>query len=192
MRMRTLAKPQLRGQEGQKLTLNLGAQVPVISTVFGAAAAGGFATIPQSSYNYKDVGVNLDITPRVTYEGEIVLDLSVENSAIGGSVDVGGQSAPSFTSRKVHTFLRLREGEANLLAGLTRQDNTNNRTGLPGIMHLPGFKQLFSGNDINDQDTEIVMLITPHIVRGHELTAEDVGSISIGAVLIGVPAESSA
>src|SRR3954468_15661102 len=80
---RTLAKPQLRGTEGQKMTLNLGQQVPVISTVFGAPAAGGFATIPQSSYNYRKVGVNLDITPRVTYEGEIVLKLSVENSALG-------------------------------------------------------------------------------------------------------------
>jgi general secretion pathway protein D len=179
-RTKLLAKPQLRGREGEKLTLNLGQQVPVISTVFGAAAAGGFATIPQSSYNYKDVGVNLDITPRVTYEGEIIIDLAIENSAIGGSVDVGGQSAPSFTSRKVHTFLRLREGEANLLAGLTLTSNTNNRTGPIGLMHLPVFKQLFSGNSIDDQDSEIVMLITPHIVRSHELTTADVAPIYIG------------
>ena len=68
--------------------------------------------------------MNLAITPRVTYEGEIVLDLSVENNAIGAPVDVGGQSALSFTSRKVHTCLRLREGESNLLAGLIKQDNT--------------------------------------------------------------------
>jgi general secretion pathway protein D len=179
-RTKILAKPQLRGQEGQKLTLNLGADIPVVQTVFGAPAAGGFATIPQSSFNYRPTGVNLDITPRVTYEGEIVLDLSVENSAVGQSVDVGGQSAPSFTSRKVHTFLRLREGESNLLAGLVRQDSTNNRTGPIGLMRLPIFKQLFSGNDINDQDTDIVMLITPHIVRDHDLTKEDVSSIYIG------------
>jgi general secretion pathway protein D len=177
---KTLAKPQLRGAEGQKMTLNLGSEIPVISTVFGAAAAGGFATIPQSSYNYRKVGVNLDITPRVTYEGEVILELSVENSALGASVDVGGQSAPSFTSRQVTTHLRLREGEANLLAGLVRQDSSNNRQGLPGLMRLPGFKQLFSGNDVSSQDTDIVMLITPHIVRGHDLTTEDVGSIFIG------------
>ena len=138
---KTLAKPQLRGQEGQKLTLNLGADIPVLSTVFGAAAAGGFATIPQSSYSYRPTGVNLEITPRVTYEGEVVLDLSVENSSIGASVDVGGQSAPSFTSRKVHTFLRLREGEANLLAGLMKQDDTTTRNGLPGLGHIPGISR---------------------------------------------------
>jgi general secretion pathway protein D len=162
------------------MTLNQGQEIPVISTVFGAPAAGGFATIPQSSYNYRKVGVNLDITPRVTYEGEIVLELSVENSALGASVDVGGQLAPSFTSRQVSTHLRLREGEANLLAGLVRSDSSNNRQGLPGIMHIPGIKQLFARNEISDQDTDIVMLITPHVVRGHELTSEDVGSIYIG------------
>jgi general secretion pathway protein D len=177
---KTLAKPQLRGQEGQALTLNLGSDVPVLQTTFGQAAAGGFATIPQSSYSYRPTGVNLAITPRVTYEGEIVLDLSVENSAIGASIDVGGQSAPSFTSRKVHTFLRLREGESNLLAGLIKQDNNTGRSGVTGLSRIPGIRKLFANNDVSDTDTDIVMLITPHIVRDHELTKEDVGSIYIG------------
>jgi general secretion pathway protein D len=180
-RTKTLAKPQLRGSEGQALTLNLGEQVPVLSTVFGAAAAGGFATIPQSSYNYKDVGVNLAITPkRITDDGEIVLDLQVQDSAIGGTVNVGGQDAQSFTNRMVHTFLRLREGEPSLLAGLIKNDNTKNVNGFPGLIHVPGFRQLLSNNDIESQDTDIVMLITPHIVRDHELTASDVSSIYIG------------
>jgi general secretion pathway protein D len=177
---KTLAKPQLRGQEGQALTLNLGSDVPVLQTTFGQAAAGGFATIPQTSYSYRPTGVNLAITTRVTYEGEIVLDLSVENSAVGPTIDVGGQNAPTFTSRKVHTFLRLREGESNLLAGLIKQDNTTGRTGLPGISRIPGLRKLFANNEIQDTDTDIVMLITPHIVRDHELTKEDLGSIYIG------------
>jgi len=179
-RTKVLAKPELRAAEGQPVTLNLGADVPVLSTVFGAAAAGGFATIPQSSYNYRPTGVNLAITPRVSYEGEILLDINVENSAVGSNIDVGGQSAPQFTTRKVHTYLRLREGEPNLLAGLLRQDSTKNLQGFPGLIHVPGFKQLLSGNDINEQDTDIVMLITPHIIRDHELTTSDVGSIYIG------------
>jgi general secretion pathway protein D len=179
-RTKTLAKPQLRGAEGNKLTLNLGSDIPVISTVFGAAAAGGFATIPQSSYTYRTVGVNLDMTPRVTYEGDILLDMSVENSALGANVDVAGQSIPSFTSRKVSTHLRLREGESNLLAGLLRQDTIHNLRGLPGLIHVPGLRQLLSGNDQNDTDQDIVMLITPHVVRSQELTAEDLGAIYIG------------
>jgi general secretion pathway protein D len=177
---RTLAKPQLRGVEGQKMTLNLGSQIPVLSTVFGPVAAGGLATTPTSSYNYKDVGVNLDITPTVTYEGEIRLEITVEDSALGANVDVGGQSAPSFLSRKVTTHLRLHEGESNLLAGLIRQDKTKSNAGFPGLAHIPGIKSIFTANEINDQDNDIVMLITPHIIRDHDLTKEDVGNIYIG------------
>jgi general secretion pathway protein D len=179
-RTRTLAKPQLRGQEGQKLTLNLGQDIPVVSTVFGAAAAGGFATIPQSSYSYRTVGVNMEMTPRVTYEGEVIITLALDNSALGAPVDVAGQSIPSFSTRKVSTTLRLREGEANLLAGLISQDSQRNIGGLPGLIHVPGLKTLFANNENTDTDRDIVMLITPHIVRTQELTAQDLGSIYIG------------
>jgi general secretion pathway protein D len=177
---RTIAKPQLRGAEGTKLTLNLGDDVPVLQTVFGAAAAGGFATIPQSSYTYRPVGVNVEVTPRVTYEGEIVLDLVIENSTLGGSIDVGGQTAPTFGTRRVSTRLRLREGESNLLAGLLRERDRRDLRGFPGLLRLPVFRQFLSDNDQAVEQTDIVMLLTPHIVRTHELTAEDLAPIYIG------------
>ncbi|HEX2342506.1 MAG TPA: secretin and TonB N-terminal domain-containing protein [Vicinamibacterales bacterium] len=177
---RILAKPQLRGAEGQKLTLNLGQQVPVLSTVFGAAAAGGFATIPQSSFNYRDVGVNLEMEPRVSYEGEIILTLGIEVSALGPNIEVAGQNVPSFQTRRVSTRLRLREGESNLLAGLIQQNERKSISGFPGLIRVPVFKQLFSGNRNESEENDIVMLITPHIVRTHELTAEDLAPIFIG------------
>jgi general secretion pathway protein D len=177
---KTIAKPQLRGAEGQKLTLNLGDDIPVLSTVFGQAAAGGFASIPQSSFNYRSVGVIMEVTPRVTYDGEIILELLVENSTLGGSIDVAGQSVPTFGSRKVTTKLRLREGESNLLAGLLRERDRKDLRGFPGLLRLPVFKQFLSDNDQQIEQTDIVMLLTPHIVRTHELTAEDLAPIYIG------------
>ena len=179
-RTKTIAKPQLRGAEGQKLTLNLGDDIPVLSTVFGSAAAGGFANIPQSSFNYRSVGVIVEVTPRVTYDGEIILELLVENSTLGGSIDVAGQSVPTFGSRKVTTRLRLREGESNLLAGLLRERERKDLRGFPGLLRLPVFKQFLSDNDQAIEQTDIVMLLTPHIVRTHELTAQDLAPIYIG------------
>ncbi len=179
-RTKTIAKPQLRGAEGTKLTLNLGDDVPVLQTVFGAAAQGGFATIPQSSYTYRSVGVNVEVTPRVTYEGDIIMELVVENSTVSGSIDVGGQSAPTFGTRKVTTRLRMREGESNLLAGLLREEDRRTLSGFPGLLRLPVFKQFLSNNDQNITQTDIVMLLTPHIVRTHELTADDLTPIYIG------------
>ncbi len=179
-RTKQLAKPQLRGAEGQELTLNLGDQIPVVSTVFGAAAAGGFANIPQSSFTYRDVGVNIAMTPRVTYEGEIILDLTVESSNLGPNVSVAGQDVPSFGSRRVKTRLRLREGESNLLAGLLKDDQRKILSGMVGLVRVPGLRSLFgSTNDVIEQ-TDIVMLLTPHIVRTHELTVDDLAPMYIG------------
>jgi general secretion pathway protein D len=179
-RTKQLAKPQLRGAEGQEMTLNLGDQIPVVSTVFGAAAAGGFANIPQSSFTYKDVGVNITMTPRVTYEGEIILDLTVESSNLGGNISVAGQDVPSFGSRRVKTRLRLREGESNLLAGLLRDEQRRVLAGFPGLIRVPVLRSLFGSTNEQIQQTDIVMLLTPHIVRTHELTVDDLAPMYIG------------
>lgn len=180
-RTKVIAKPQLRGAEGTKLTLNLGDQIPVLSTVFGAQVPGGLASVPQSSFNYKDVGVNLEMTPRVTYEGEIVLDaFTVESSALGPSISVAGQDVPSFSSRKVTTKLRLREGESTLLAGLLRDEQRKILSGFPGITKTPILRSLFGSTSDEINQSDIVMLLTPHIVRTHELTVEDLSSIYIG------------
>jgi general secretion pathway protein D len=178
---KVVAKPQLRGAEGTKLTMNLGNEIPILSTVFGAAAAGGFASVPQSSFNYRTVGIILEMTPRVTYDGEIVLDgFSVESSALGPSISVAGQDVPSFSSRKVTTKLRLREGESTLLAGLLRDDQRKILTGFPGLIQTPVLRSLFGQSNDQVEQSDIVMLLTPHIVRTHELTVQDLSSIYIG------------
>lgn len=177
---KTVAKPQLRGTEGQKVTMNLGEEVPVPSTSFQPIAAGGAATNPLVSFTYKPIGVIVEMTPRVTYEGDIVLDLTLENSARGQDSNIAGQILPAFASRKITTRLRLRDGESNLLAGLLREDERRSLRGFPGIMRLPLLQQLFADNDSNIRQTDIVMLLTPRIVRSHQLTAADVSPIYIG------------
>jgi general secretion pathway protein D len=116
----------------------------------------------------------------VTFDGEIVLDLTVESSTLGPSVSVAGQDVPSFGTRKVKTRLRLREGESNLLAGLLKDDQRKILTGLPGIMRLPVLRSLFGQTTDEVAQTDIVMLLTPHIVRTHELTVDDIAPIFIG------------
>ena len=175
-----LAKPNLRGAEGQKLSLNLGEDVPVPSTTFTPLAGGGSNVNPLTSYGYRTIGIIVDMTPRVTYDGDIILEITIENSARGQDSNIAGQNLPSFFSRKVPTKLRLRDGESNLLAGLLREDERSALTGFPGIMRLPIVKQLFSDNDNTIKQTDIVMLLTPRIVRTHELRASDLSPIYIG------------
>lgn len=178
---KVVAKPQLRGSEGETLKLNLGEELPVPSTTFYSPfGATGVATAPTTSFQYKNVGVNLEIEPRVTYDGDIIMKLKVEVSAQGADKNVAGQNLPAFFSRKVESRLRLRDGESNLLAGLLREDERRSLKGLPGVIHVPVLRDLFSANDRQIQQTDIVMLLTPHIVRTHELTQRDLSPIYIG------------
>ena len=177
---RLVAQPQLRGQEGTELTLNLGQDIPVPTTAFTPLALGGASFNPLTSFTYRPVGVILNMTPRVTYENEIILDLEVENSTVGPPILVAGQSLPTFGTRNVVTRLRLRDGESNLLAGLLNQEERQILRGFPGLLRLPIIRQLFSANDDTVYQTDIVMLLTPRIVRAHQLTQEDLSPIHIG------------
>jgi len=175
-----IAKPQLRGAEGQKITLNLGDDIPVPSTVFTPLATGGANTNPLTSFNYRPVGINVEMTPRVTIEGDVILDLLVENSTRSADVNVAGQNLPSFGTRKVTTRLRLRDGESNLLAGLLREDDRSTLRGIPGILRLPVLNKLLGSNETDVRTTDIVMLLTPRIVRTQEISAGDLSPIFIG------------
>jgi type II secretory pathway component GspD/PulD (secretin) len=176
-----VAKPQLRGAEGTKLTLKVGDQIPIISTSYLPIAGGGAGVNPLSSYQYKDVGVNIDMTPRVTLEGDILLDVTIVNNSRGSDVNIGGINIPSFGNREVTTRLRLRDGESNLLAGLLREDERRSLNGFPGAIHVPVLKQLFSNNDEQIAQTDIVMLLTPRIVRSPDITEADLRPIYIGS-----------
>jgi general secretion pathway protein D len=133
-----------------------------------------------TSFTYKDVGINVEMTPRVTVEGDVILDILVENSTRANDVNIAGQNLPSFGSRRVTTRLRLRDGESNLLAGLLREDERKALRGLPGLVRLPILNKLFASNDNEVRTTDIVMLLTPRIVRTQEITASDISPIFIG------------
>ncbi len=177
---KVIAKPQLRGSAGAELTLNLGEQIPVPATTFTPIAGGGANINPLTSFDYKDVGVNVQLTPQVTLDGDIMMELAVETSTLGGGIDIAGQNLPSFGSRAVQTTLRLRDGESSLLAGLLQESERKSLRGLPYILRIPVIRQLFTSNDQSTQQTDIVMLLTPRIVRTAETTPEDLAPIFIG------------
>ena len=177
---KVLAKTQLRGAENQKVSVNLGEEVPVPATTFTPLATGGAAANPLTSYAYRPIGVIVEMTPRVTYDGDVLMSLTLENSARLGDVSVGGTSAPAFSSRRVQTVLRLRDGESNLLAGLLREDERKALRGFPGLLRMPILQQLFGSTDSEIRQTDIVMLLTPRIIRTHELTAQNLAPIYIG------------
>ncbi len=178
---RFLAQTQLRGSEGAQLSLKVGADEPYLTTSFAPLGAGAPNVSPLSSYTFRTVGISVQATPRlVTDEGDILMDLVMSNDTLGPPRSIGGQLAPSFPTRSVTTKLRLRDGESHLLAGLLQDDERRSLQGFPGIISVPVLKQLFSVSDDIIAQTDIVMLLTPRIIRTHEYTARDLSPIYLG------------
>ncbi len=178
-----LARPQLRGREGAALTLNLGDEIPYAQTSYVPIATGGVPTQPQVSYAFKPIGVNLSMTPRVTYQDEIILDpIMVDKSNVGPSFDVGGGVlAPSFSRRTAQVSMRLRDGESNLLAGLIREEDRTTYRAVPGLSRIPILRSIFGAETSTRDESELVMIVTPYIIRSREITADDLRPLYIGS-----------
>ncbi|HUG53605.1 MAG TPA: cohesin domain-containing protein [Vicinamibacteria bacterium] len=182
--VRILANPRLRAAEGKRTSLRIGTEVPIPVTTFTATQAGSTTFAPATSFNYKNVGVNLEITPRVHPNGDISLEMDAEFSILGEDRNVGtGQNplnVPTFLTRKVTGTLRLRDGERTLLGGLLQGRDSDAFTGILGLQSIPILNKIFTSRDREKEDSEILMSITPHLVRGPKVTAADLESVLIG------------
>src|SRR4029079_19200793 len=145
---RTLANPQLRTTEGNPATARFGERVPVPVTTFAPIATGGTPQQPITSYNYENIGVNIDITPRMHHDDDVSLALTVSITNISGT---GFGGLPTFGNREVKTVIRLRDGETNMLAGLIRDEERNTLDGIPGLSDIPLIGRLFAHNTKTSQ-----------------------------------------
>ncbi len=178
-----LAKPQLRISEGEKASLVIGDRVPIPLTQFSAQTPGqgGLITAPITSFQYQDVGIRLDIEPRVHHNREITLKVKVEVSDISREIQAaGGQSQPVIGTRTIDTKIRLKDGETNFLAGLLRTDEKSSESGIPGLSEIPVLGRLFSNKKGENQRQDVILTLTPHIIRNAEITEEDLLPIWVG------------
>ena len=175
---RLLANPQLRVSEGQTATARFGDQVPVPVTTFAAIATGGVAQQPITSFEYKNVGINIDVTPRVHQDGDITLQLKLEISSVGAP---GYAGLPTFSNRTVTSVLRLRDGETNILAGLINDRETTSLSGLPGISSIPIIGRIFGRTQKEATETDIIMTLSPRILYKPEFSESDMKSFSVGS-----------
>jgi general secretion pathway protein D len=174
---RVLANPQLRTQVGMPALAAFGDEVPVPITTFAPIATGGIAQQPITSYTYRNIGVNIEITPRAHLDNDVTLALKLKVNSISGT---GFGGLPTFGNREVTTQIRLRDGETNMLAGLIRDDERRSLDGIPGISDLPLVGHMF-GHSKNQRDqTDVILMLTPHIVRVLDLSEEDLRAFVVG------------
>jgi len=178
--VKILAAPRLRAAEGKKTTLRIGTEVPVPVTTFQTTASvPGQAFTPATSFQYRNVGVNLELTPKVHASGEITLEMAAEFSLLGPTTTLAGSELPTFLTRNVNGTLRFRDGETNLVGGLLSSRENASFSGIIGLQSIPLLNKI-AGTRKEKEDTEILISITPHLVRAPKVTEQDLASLNIG------------
>jgi general secretion pathway protein D len=184
-----IQNPEIRSVDGQTAKLKIGDRIPIATGSFssGIGLAGGTAGLSplvNTQFTYLDVGVNVDITPRVHPNREVSLKLKVEISSHTSDVPIGGITQPVISQRTVEHDIRLREGESSILAGLVQRTESKTLNGWPGLAKLPLLHYLFSDDKKEIQEDEVLIVLTPRIVRMPEWTKANLRSMYSGSEAI--------
>ena len=190
-----LANPRVRVMNKQKAKVLIGERLPVITTTT-TANVGSSDTV-----SYLDVGLKLEIEPTISLDDEVSMNVALEvSNVLGTTTTASGTQAYTLGTRNTSTSLQVHDGETNILAGLIQRDQQNSNTGIPGLNEMPLLGKLFGQAQDSDNRTEIVLLITPHIVRNlevpgigrQEFQAGTDSAIGAAPMQLGAPAGPSA
>jgi general secretion pathway protein D len=167
-----IQNPEIRSVDGQTAKLKIGQRIPVATGSFqagvgvgGTGAAGFVNPLVNTQFTYLDVGVNVDVTPRVHPNHEVSLKLRIEISSELTTTNIGGISQPVIGSKTIEHDIRLKEGETNILGGLIERTDTKTISGWPGLARIPILGRFFADNKVDHQEDETLIVLTPHIVR---------------------------
>jgi general secretion pathway protein D len=183
-RTKVLNQPQVRASDGQKVTLKIGSRIPYATGSFGSSLGGvgaGVSPLVSTQFNYADVGVSIDMTPQVHSADEVTLHMEVTVSSVQQYINIGGISQPIIQQSANVADIRLREGEVNILGGLSQSQDTNLVNGIPGLVNIPVLGHTIFGSDHTDKiRAELMIALVPHIVRTPGYTAENLRGIYAG------------
>ena len=180
---KVLQAPQMRAVDNAKASMKIGEREPTASGSFGSTLGSvgvGVSPLVQTQFQYLDVGVNVDMTPRVHDNGDVSLHVELEISSVDGYVNLGGLSEPIIAQKKVSNDIRLREGEVNLLGGLIDVEDDTTKTGVPGLVDIPLLGRLFRSDSVTHNRSELMIALVPHVVRRPVFSAENLRTIDVG------------
>ncbi len=163
-----LSSPRIRAKNKEKAKIMIGDRVPVVTS--GASSGVGNSSFATSSVQYLEVGLNLDVTPTIHLDGNVQIKVGLEVSSIVKEFDVatgsGGQThVYQIGTRNAATTLELRDGETQVLAGLVTDSDQKSSSHIPGLGDMPILGRLFGSNGTNRNKSEIILSITPRIIR---------------------------
>ena len=157
-----LANPRIRVSNREKAKIHVGEKRPF----FTANIQPGINSVVTSTPTFIDLGVKLDVEPRIGLNDDVTMKITLEVSSSTVNIQgPAGANAPLVVTRNAETILTLKDGETQVLAGLINDSDTNTVQGLAGLLNIPGLDRLFSSQSVKRAKTEVVLLITPRIIR---------------------------
>jgi len=160
--VKVLSSPNLLVLNNQKAHLQVGDEVPVATQSAVSTSAAGAPVV--NSIEYRDTGVILDVTPRVNASGLVLLDISQEVSTVAQTTS-SSINSPTIQERRVNSAIAVGDGQTIVLAGLIQTSTTRSDTGIPYLMNIPGLGFLFKSHSFTKDHTELLLLLTPHVIR---------------------------
>jgi general secretion pathway protein D len=178
-----IQNPEIRSIDGQPAKLNVGSRVPIATGSFQAGVGVGTTSVNplvNTQFTYLDVGVNVNITPRVHPNHEVSLKVSIEVSQVNSFQTIGGIQQPVIGQRKIEHDIRLREGEVNILGGLFEHIDSRTVNGWPGLAQIPFIRYLTADNNNHQTENDVLIVLIPRIVRMPDWTRANLRPISTG------------
>lgn len=178
---RVMQSPQVRAVDSVKSSLKIGDRYPYATGSFQPGVGSvGVSPLVSTQFNFADVGVNVDITPKIHSADEVSLAVEIDVSNIRDQIDVGGLTQPVIGQRKLSHTLRLRQGEMSILGGLVQDQDTRTKNGVPGIGNVPILGRLFSSESVERGQSELMIVLIPHIVRSLNIDEQNLKGVAAG------------
>ena len=174
----TLATPRIRVRNKEKAKFLVGDRLPVISTaaVPSSTATTGLGAVYNTSVQYVEVGIKIEAEPTIYADGEVAIRMALEVSSAGApNADAAktGTIAYSISTRSLNTVLRLKDGQTEVIGGLIQDEDSSNAVRIPGLGDIPILGRLFGKQNDTKNKKEVIMSITPHIVRNNRQVDSD-------------------
>ncbi len=181
---RVLQQPQVRAVENQKASLRIGDKIPYatgsLGGGLGASVGIGVSPLVSTQFSFAEVGVNVDMTPKIHGREEVSLHIELDVSQVSRYVSIGGISQPVISQKKIAHDIRIKEGEVNLLGGLMQTQDSKLVTGLPWLANLPVLGPLFGSHHTENNNGELLIALIPHIIRSPDYTDVNLRGVSAG------------
>jgi general secretion pathway protein D len=163
--LKSLATPHVIAADNREAHILIGEEVPILTSTSTSLLTANAQTV--NSVQYRDTGKILTIVPQVNSAGLVNMEIRQEVSAVGARV-FGNTNSPSFTSREAETTVVVQNGESVLIGGIIDDQLTRSRSGVPFLMDIPVLGHLFRTDSEKLDRTELIILITPHVIRDRE------------------------